>query len=154
MHALRAIFGNALEVVIVDLPMALYHSAVYLNAVSNGAGFHLALPGTQIPERFSYLVVANYLLDECEDRLGPIDMAINTMSFQEMSVEQVSTYARLFDRLLRPDGIVFDENENSALLSHHIDSCQILEEVFPAWNRIESGTLMIERKCRVWRKSA
>jgi hypothetical protein len=153
-HALKMIFGDALEVVIIDLPSSIYHSAVYLNAVTDGVGWHLASPSAEAPDHFGFLIVANHLVDELADRLGPIDMAINTMSFQEMSPEQVRAYAHLFDRLLRPDGVVFDENENSDPLGYHIDSCQILAEVFPHWKRVESGDLEIERKCRVWSKSA
>jgi hypothetical protein len=152
-HALKMIFGDALEVVIVDLPSSLYHSGVYLNAVTDAIGWHLASPSAAIPDRFGFLLVANYLVDEMADLLGPIDMAINTMSFQEMSAQQVRAYARMFDRLLRPDGVVFDENENNNPLSYHVDSCQILAEVFPHWKRIESNERAIERKARVWSKS-
>jgi hypothetical protein len=53
---------------------------------------------------------------------------------------------------LRPDGVVFDENENSEPLGYHIDSCQILGEVFPRWKRVDGNELAIERRCRVWSK--
>lgn len=101
-----------------------------------------------IPERFDHLFVANYLLDEFAESLGPIDLAVNTMSFPEMSKAQVSFYAEMFRRLLRPDGVVFDEN--GVFLPHHVDSDAILAAVFPYHKRVAS-ILAIDRNWQsVW----
>lgn len=150
-YALRSIFGSKLEYILVDLPSSLYHSAVYLSTLLDGEACHLAMPGGAIPQHFNCLFVANYLLDEFAPRLGPIDLAINTMSFPEMSETQIRHYANLSARLLRPDGIFFDEN--GVYLPHHADSDAVLGSVFPFRKRLKSASVHIDRQCQnVWSK--
>lgn len=148
--ALKGIFKDKLEYILVDLPSSLYHSTLYLTALAHGEGCHLLEPGSDVPEGFNYLFVSNYLLEEFAATLGPLDLAINTMSFPEMSAEQVRFYADYFRRLLRPDGVVFDEN--GVYLAHHTDSDAILGSVFPYRKRV-SSVLGISRDCQnVWSK--
>jgi hypothetical protein len=151
-YALRSIFGSKLEYVLVDLPSSLYFSTIYLSTLLDDEGCHLATPGCVVPERFNCLFVANYLMDELGPRLGPIDLAINTMSFPEMSEAQIRHYAELCARLLRPDGIFFDEN--GVYLPHHFDSDAVLGSVFPFRKRLKWPTaLHVDRQCQnVWSK--
>ncbi len=147
-YALKSIFKDQLEYIVVDLPSSLYYSALYLSASRDGDGCHLLEPGGKVPERFDYLFVANYLLDEFVADLGPIDLAMNTMSFPEMSEAQVRSYAETFRQLLRPDGVVFDEN--GVFLPHHVDSDAVLAAVFPYHKRVAS-VLAIDRNWQsVW----
>lgn len=149
-YALKSIFKDKLEYISVDLPSSLYYSTLYLSASRDGYGCHLLEPGGTVPERFDHLFVANYLLDEFAESLSPIDLAINTMSFPEMSKAQVGFYAEMFRRLLRPDGVVFDEN--GVFLPHHVDSDAILATVFPYHKRVAS-ILAIDRNWQsVWSK--
>lgn len=151
-QALKNIFGDSLEYVVVDLPSILYYSGIYLATLANGEGCHVLLPGEKVPDRFKFLFVANYLLDELGDSLGPIDLALNAMSFPEMSPEQVRYYAELLKRLLRTDGVVFDEN--AALKPHHTDSKAIFAEVFPYRKVVTSDVVVTKNWCQdVWASS-
>jgi hypothetical protein len=151
-QALRTIFGNRLEYIAVDLPSILYNSSIYLATLAHGEGCQVLLPGDKVPERFNFLFVANYLLEELGDSLGPIDLALNTMSFPEMSPPQVKYYALLLKRLLRVGGLVFDEND--AVKPHHTDSKAIFAEVFPCRKKVSSDVVVTKNWCQdVWSAS-
>jgi hypothetical protein len=138
-QALKTIYGDRLEYVAVDLPSVLCSSSIYLATLANGEGCHVLLPGEAVPASFSMLFVANYLLDELGDSVGPIDLALNAMSFPEMSAPQVRYYAEFLKRTLRPDGVVFEEN--AALRPHHTDSKAILADVFPYRKTVSSDVI-------------
>lgn len=151
-QALKTIYGDQLEYIVVDLPSILYYPSIYLSTLVNGEGCHVLLPGDKVPEQFNFLFVANYLLDEFGDALGPIDLALNAMSFPEMSPQQVRYYGELLKRLLRVDGVVFDEN--AALKPHHTDSKAILAEIFPYRKSVSSDVVMTKNWCQdVWSSS-
>lgn len=148
-YALKGIFGERLEYIVVDLPSSIYYASIYLSVLSNRDRCHLLMPGEKLPASFDFLFVANYLLDELGGDLGPIDLAVNTMSFPEMSEAQVRHYALAFKRLLRDDGVVYDEN--AAIKPHHTDSKAILSEVFPFRKRIASSIVTTKDWCQdVW----
>jgi putative sugar O-methyltransferase len=147
-YAIKSIFKDRLEYIAVDIPSSLYYCALYLGTLFDTRRSHLLEPGDTVPEHFDFLFVANYLTSEFVDAMGPIDLAMNTMSFPEMSTAQVRSYAELFRRLLRPDGVVFDEN--GVFLPHHVDSDEILASVFPYRKRV-SSILAIDRNWQsVW----
>ncbi len=151
-QALSTIFGDRLEYIALDLPSILYNSSIYLSALANGDQCHIMLPGEEVPERFKFLFVANYLVEELGDSLGPIDLALNAMSFPEMTSQQVRYYGELMKRLLRVDGMVFDEN--AANKPHHTDSKAILSEVFPYRKHVASNVVATKGWCQdVWTKS-
>lgn len=137
-QALKDIFGNRLEYICVDLPSSLYYSSLYLSRTSDWEGCHVLLPGEPAPNRFNFLFLANYMLEELAEAL-PIDLALNCMSFPEMSAAQVRHYGQLICRMLRPEGLVFDEN--AANRPHHTDSKAILSEIFPVRRPVKSGAL-------------
>lgn len=148
-QALKAIYGDKLEYVAVDLPGILYYPAIYLSTLANGEKCHVLLPGDPVPERFNFLFVGNHLLEEFGDRLGPIDLALNAMSFPEMSLPQVQYYARLLQKLLRVDGVLFEEN--AALKPHHTDSKAVLAEVFSYRKKVSSDVVLTKNWCQdVW----
>ena len=133
-RALKGIFGDRLEYICVDLPSSLYYASLYLSGTSDWQRCHVQLPGEPVPDRFNYLYVANYMLDEFAD--VPIDLALNCMSFPEMSAAQVRHYGSLFHRMLRDDGLVFDEND--ANKPDHTDSKAILSEIFSIRRAVRS----------------
>lgn len=151
-QALKTIYGDKLEYIAVDLPSILYHSSIYLATLANGEGCRIMLPGEKVPDRFNFLFVANYLLDELGDSLGPVDLALNAMSFPEMSPAQVRYYAEFLKGVLRVDGVVFDEN--AALKPHHTDSKAIFAEVFPYRKGVSSDVVVTKNWCQdVWASS-
>src|SRR5260221_1515320 len=148
-HALKNIFGDQLEYICVDLPTSLYHSTIYLSTLAAGDGCHVLLPGESVPEHFNYLFVANYMIEEVVASLGPVDLALNAMSFPEMSADQVRYYGLLFKRLLRNDGIVFEEN--GIVKRHHTDIKAIFTEIFPYRKHISSEIVTTKNWCQdVW----
>jgi hypothetical protein len=134
--ALKSIFGSALDYVVSDLPSSLYYSTLYLTTLADGEGCYLIGPGASVPESFNYLFVSNHLLEELAGNLEPVDLAINTMSFPEMSPAQVRYYADYFRRVLRPDGVVFEEN--GVIKPHHTDCVSIFASVFPFREEVKS----------------
>lgn len=148
-HALRSIFGPALEYIAVDLPSSLLYSALYLSTLAGGRDCHVLAPGASPPERFHSLFLANYLFEELVDRLGPVDLALNTMSFTEMSPRQVHRYATVLQQLVGSDGLVFDEN--AAVRPHHTDSKSIFAEVFAFRKHVESDLVTTKNWCQdIW----
>lgn len=148
-YALKAIYGDRLEYVGVDLPSSLYYSLLYLGATTDWDGCHLLRSGEAVPERFNFLFLANYMLGEFADAIGPIDMAFNCMSFPEMSTAQVRDYGAFFKRVLRDDGVVFDEN--ATVRPHHTDSKAILSEFFPYRKTVASNIVTTKNWCQdVW----
>ena len=148
-YALRNIFGDRLEYIGVDLPASLYFSSLYLATTAGWQGSHLLLPGEAPPQHFNYLFLANYMLEDLADALGPVDLAMNCMSFTEMSTEQIRSYGLIFKRLLGSDGIVFEENHVNR--SHHTDIKAIFSEIFPYRRAAASTVVTTKNHCQdIW----
>lgn len=94
-YALKSIFGDRLEYVVVDLPSSPSYSAVYLSVLHGGKGCFVLERDETPPDHFQFLFIANHLLDQALPFLGPIDVAINTMSFPEMSAAQTRYYGEI-----------------------------------------------------------
>jgi hypothetical protein len=148
-YALKTMLGDRLEYIALDLPSSLYYAALYLGATNDWERSHLLLPGEKLPEAFDFLFVANYMMDEVAGQIGPVDLAVNCMSFPEMSAAQVRNYGTFFKRVLRSDGVVFDEN--AAVKPHHTDSKAILAELFPFRRHVSSTLVTTKNDCQdVW----
>src|SRR5439155_2843346 len=117
-YALQQISGDRLEYVVVDLPSSLSCAAIYLSTLVGGNGCSVLKPDDSPPERFQFLFIANHLLNKALPHLGQIDVAINTMSFPEMSAAQIRYYGTVIKQLIGKEGVLFEEND--ALLAHHV----------------------------------
>ncbi len=148
-YALRQIFGPRLEYVVVDLTSSLYYAALYLSVLAGGTGCNLLGPGDAAPERFQYLFVPNYMLDKVFRSLGRIDVAINTMSFPEMSAPQIFYYGNCIKQLIGEDGVVFEEN--GVVHPHHVDCKAIFANIFPYHRHVTSRVVVTKNWCQdVW----
>lgn len=148
-YALQRIFGERLEYVIVDLPSSLFFSTIYLSVLNGGGDCHVLVPGQRPPARFRHLFVANHLLDEALPSLGPIDLAINAMSFPEMSEAQVRYYGSVISGLIGEDGVLFEEN--GVVKPHHIDNKAIFAKMFPCHLHVSSEVVTTKNWCQdVW----
>lgn len=148
-YALKQIFADRLEYIVVDLPSSLYYSTIYLSVLAGGEGCCLLTSDDRPPEHFKNLFIANYLLDKALPFLGPIDLAINTMSFPEMSAAQIRYYGTVIKQLIGKDGVLFEEN--AALGPHHVDNKAIFSEIFPYHTRIGSSVVKTKNWCQdVW----
>lgn len=90
---------------IVDIPTSLMFAGCYLALADPGRSIGV-LPG--MASSLDYCLVPASSLHAA--RIGPIDLAINTLSFQEMPSETVAGYAHYLAEALAPDGTLFEQN--------------------------------------------
>ena len=148
-YALQQIFDDRLEYIVVDLPSSLFYAMIYLSVLGGRIGCHLLAAETAPPEQFKYLFVANHLLDSAVPRLGTVDLAINCMSFPEMSAPQIRYYGTVIKRLIGDDGVLFEEN--GIVHPHHVDCKEIFAEIFPYHRRVTSDVVMTKNWCQdIW----
>jgi hypothetical protein len=93
--------------VVVDLPETLKLSGCYLTTRQN-APVLMAPPSTVPPGEPPFLICVATALDRLEGL--PIDLAINTLSFGEMSLAEVGRYAAFLRRNLAPSSALFEQN--------------------------------------------
>ncbi len=129
-HALLRAFPN-LVYLIIDLPSSLALSGCYLASRCPGRVF-LAAPNVTLAEGDVGLALNTELSAVAQVR---IDLAINTLSFAEMSESVVESYATFLRHALRPHGLLFEQNyDNShvgrtnfcnptAVLGRHLKEC-------------------------------
>lgn len=148
-YALQQIFGERLEYVIIDLPTSLYYAMVYLSVLGGVDDSQLLEEGAPPHTHFKYLFIANHLLDEVMPVLGSFDLALNCMSFPEMSASQIRYYGEIIKRLLGRDGVLFEEN--GVIQPHHVDHRPIFRELFPYSRLITSDVVTTKNWCQyVW----
>ena len=151
---LKSLFGDALRYIIIDLPVSLFASGIYLSVASDFQDCWIAMPGGRIPDTFSFAFVANYLLPEYLDQIGPVHAAMNTMSMGEMAPEQVDYYGSVLSKLLGDEGLFYDENCN--VFSTHVKITLILKNHFSTCERLQMGDGPIfKHGChRIWSNRA
>jgi hypothetical protein len=115
--------------IIVDLPRSLLFSGCYLSVTLPGHPVEV-LDGSPCSAGGVWLVVNRFL-----ERLKRIrvDLAINTLSFAEMSPKLVADYASFIAQHLVPDGALFEQNFDNSHFSSSNFSCpaEILPQYFP-----------------------
>jgi SAM-dependent methyltransferase len=94
----------ASEYWICDLPESLLFSALYLSLVRPDCPCGFA---QQV--RYGFVYMPNYMVSELR---GTFDVAINTLSFSEMSEHQLRLYAVKLRELLE-GGILFEQNQDN-----------------------------------------
>ncbi|PIQ84379.1 MAG: hypothetical protein COV75_02375 [Candidatus Omnitrophica bacterium CG11_big_fil_rev_8_21_14_0_20_63_9] len=109
---LKRLFPSA-RYLIVDLPESLFFSATYLGLVDpqaeqtiyTGADSHTLR--TNAP---GYTFIPNYVFEDVVTAGMPVDLALNTLSFHEMSSAQVRQYAKGIKALLGREGVLYEQN--------------------------------------------
>lgn len=143
--ALRSLYPQKLEYIAVELPYILWNCVAYMTTNNYGSASHVMQSGEPFPSSFGVLFLANYLLDEFKNNIGPVDIAINTMSFIEMSKPQVTYYRDTIRENLSSDGVCVIEGVPSR--PHHVDCDSIFSETMtkvrtsnnPALNLVPLG---------------
>lgn len=102
---------------ILDLPESLVSSAVYLTLAcglnESGRAIYDGSTSTALADASKkFVFLPNYLLSDLE-KAAPYDLVINTGSFGEMSREQVGKYAEVLVHLLKPDGVIYEANQDT-----------------------------------------
>jgi hypothetical protein len=110
-----------IEYVVVDLPESLAYSAIYLTVVA---------PETK------WLFLSNYRWRQLS---GHFDLAINTLSFSEMTETQVRTYLVGLGELIALKGFLFEQNQDSRH-EGFLFAEQIVAEYFPCCMRLGGPT--------------
>jgi hypothetical protein len=140
-HALMHIFKGALDYFVIDQPTVLYSSAIYLGGLwgYDKAALPVDTDNVRLDQRLVFVV--NYLLPRFASTIGPVDLAINTMSMNEMSEPQVRYYAAFIRDALGEDGLFYEENA----VGHpdHTDCRTIFRAYFRYQKRIESSSIQI-----------
>ncbi len=112
---------------ICDLPESMLFSAVYLyvNKVFDEV---IIFDKAQPQKSKNFCFVPNYYFDDFSKTMK-LDLAINTLSFPELSIEQVDNYSRGMVSMLGGKGILFEQNLDCRY-SGMIDHREILEKHF------------------------
>jgi hypothetical protein len=147
--ALRQIFGQSLQYIIIDLPPILVSSALYLSRLAKFRKSYILNDSDPWPESFEFVFLANYLTERFRQNLGPADLVMNTMSFGEMSAAQIHYYGKLASELVGTEGFLYDEN--CQVLSHHVSVLDILGESFRERTDLASPSVLVRHGChRLW----
>jgi hypothetical protein len=93
--------------VIVDLPGSLVHSACWLAQWCPASRIAVYQPESSVPTADFVLMPHTTFSGALE---LSIDLAINTLSFSEMSAETVADYASQIAKRLTLDGVLFEQN--------------------------------------------
>ena len=114
---------------ICDLPESLLFSGIYLTVTrpDSKAGF-----GDEAPNGFT--LMPNHMIDRIT---GKFDLAINALSFSEMSEHQLRVYAKKLSLVLE-DGILFEQNQDNRHLGL-LSAEEILREYFPIQRALNGG---------------
>jgi hypothetical protein len=146
-YFVKQIVPNA-TYVIVDLPRSLLFSGCYLSVtLSPDCSVEVFDETSDCSARAVWLVVNRFLTRLKNLR---IDLAINTLSFAEMSPEIVANYASFIAQHLAPDGALFEQNfDNSHFGTNHFSfPAEILDQYFPF--RIEARRQTLWGKASLW----
>lgn len=98
---------------ICDIPEALLFSSLYL-AISKPRYSHSIYDGTDrnalYRSDFGFKFIPNFMFHDLVATNVRIDLAINTLSFAEMSEKQVRYYGKNLKTMLRDTGVLFEQN--------------------------------------------
>ena len=121
--ALLSIYKDNIQYIAIDLPSTMYYSLLYLQTFTSYGSLVLANQSEEIPSNFRILLLCNYLVDQFKTSLGKFDLAINTMSFNEMSGSQIAYYANLIRDLLTNQGMLYVEGKPCRPEHTDTDAC-------------------------------
>ena len=113
-HQISACIGIPCSYIIIDLPEVLQWSAIYL-AINNPQKKLYFYDADSFRDdffqqeysQFDFILIPNYKIGAL-DRLRSMNLMLNLLSFQEMSEEQISNYAKLGNEKL--NGYLYSEN--------------------------------------------
>ncbi len=114
-YYLKNIFPEA-NYYLCDIPEALLFSSLYL-AIACPHHQYIIYDGTDpsnlSKENSNFIFVPNFMFDDMLSQNIKIDLAINTLSFSEMTEKQVRYYASKIRDLLGNKGILFEQNQDN-----------------------------------------
>ena len=126
--------------VIVDLPESLAFSAVYLNVLFPELQNHFVtnLDELIVHDTPGFTFIPNDLHRELTGRGQTYELAMNTASMREMTVNQVDDYCRTLSQLLGGVGVFFEQNHAADPGRGDIDTASVIGRHFH--NRLDCQT--------------
>jgi len=128
-HQISNIKGNNSCYIIIDLPNMLFWSGVYLRLNNPEKKIYIYDVETyselgihKIVDTYDFVLLPNYLIHQV-DNFSLVDVAINMLSFQEMSDDQIEGYCRFLKRYVT--GWIYSDN-----FSRHVFNQQLTKSVF------------------------
>ena len=142
---LTRILTNACYIVC-DIPESLLFAALYLGILRGRAGHAIYDGGRAALHnlRSGFLFLPNFFFDDLVTAGIETDLAINTLSFGEMTEHQVRHYAHGLRAMLGDGGVLFEQNMDLRKFGWATPS-EILGEVFPYREEVRSRTV-VERR--------
>jgi hypothetical protein len=124
---------------IVDLPSSLMYSGCYLTIAQKSHTVE-AWRGEADPGDAGVTLVSNALADEL--RPQRFDLAINTLSFAEMTAPVVRSYGELIAQVLAPGGQLFEQNYPIyGPDSNFCTPADVLKDIFPVRRDVPGALL-------------
>ncbi len=151
-HALTGLLHGAVKYTICDLPESLLSSAIYLG-VTHPRLWHRIYDGADkaslaVPDEWlGFRYVPNYMFDDFCEQGESVDLAINTLSFPEMTEAQVRYYGQRLKGLIGGGGVLFEQNEDGRWMGL-LDCKSILAESLPCRHEILPKTIPVLSKGR------
>lgn len=149
-HALTGLLQGLVNYTICDLPESLLSSAIYL-AITHPKLEHLIYEGddkTKLAtsgERPGFRLIPNTMFDDFCEREATVDLAINTLSFPEMTEAQVRYYGDRLKALIGDRGVLFEQNEDGRWMGM-LDCKSILADSFRYKYRVSPKTIPVVSK--------
>ena len=112
-----------------DLPESLIYSSIYLS-LSMPECDHKILAGDEterIEPNSGFVYLPNYIFDDLEGL--SFDLVINTLSFSEMSADQVREYSNGIKKMIGSEGYFFEQNQDTRPIGN-INAQDIISEIF------------------------
>ncbi len=155
-YQLKRIFPQA-NYYICDIPESLLFSALYL-AVACPEYRHTIYDGTDksalLDDDSGFKFIPNFMFDDLAADSARIDLAINTVSFFEMSEKQVRYYGQNLSHLLGSTGILFEYNATSPDPArptvHTVDCKRHLSEYFRFRKTIWHSLGLVQGGADIW----
>jgi putative sugar O-methyltransferase len=141
-HLLRQVVPQV-NYFICDLPESLLFSSLYLGIVYPDLPHTLydgADPRILKRNDRGFKSIPNFMFDDLVAVHPRFDLAVNTLSFSEMSAKQVRYYARQLKKLLGRKGVLFEQNQDNRSFGL-IDCKEYLGDYFAKRETLETTSM-------------
>lgn len=149
-YLLKQIIQNS-TYICVDLPESLCFAVLYMSYLFPNV--HLASEETDWSNltQFDFVFVPNYMFHHIVESGLRVDLAINTLSMSEMTVEQVRSYCVGLAHAIGDSGVFFEQNQDN----RQFDLCfarEIVAEFFDSGQPVTLGSIGVTQgTAALWR---
>lgn len=140
---------------IIDIPESLIFSSMYLSVLFKKEK-NVCLrcedePRSLQQRRPGFTFVPNFLFDKVTGSGVQFDLALNTLSMSEMASEQVHYYCEGIKKLLAPNGVFFEQNQDNRHLGK-LDARTLIAGHFPHKVELDSKLVpgLTQGRAHLW----